>query len=1094
MKSKIILLTGLAFLLLAQVTSAQKPLYPKPKIDDSILFQRKPSPAVLNTPQKVFYPAGKSSGTIEVSNQHSSFQPQLMGNAAIASTPAVVHNANTPNSVNPISNTGNFHLTRDINTSTPGSYPNSDNKYNFTPPYSLIKDIAYFGADDGIHGMELWRSDGTSAGTYLVKDINAGALGSGVTSIIVVNGKLFFSAYTDADGWEPWTSDGTEAGTKEIIQIDNSLPHNYSEGFLRVGDKVFFATNSDFGSDLFITDGTAGGTKLLYNFNLTDPYAGYITEPVAAHGLLFFSAWTPTYGRELWRSDGTAEGTYMVKDIGPDQSDYYSPLQLTAYADKLYYSGDDGTGRRLWYSDGTAAGTLPAPNPRDVLTQNEYTNYGTNMPFAVMNQVLYFAGFTYADGGGLYKYDASRQTGVSLVKDLTPLPDVDFITAPELRAINNTLFFKVINSINGYHDELWASKGDASNTQAIKVFDPGHVTFNYFGVSNDLYFAENDAMYGTEPWKSDGTASGTFMLKDIFKGSQNSDPFFFTPYKGKVLFNAGDGKIGTELWITNGTEAGTVPVKDINTASTNNSDAGLFIKGIASIEDGVIFGAYEPEHGGELYKSDGTKEGTIMLNDIAEGPNWSYPNSFIFKNGFDYFIGDNLNGTALYKSDGTKQGLQKIIYDIDRSIYYVTNFNVTENGKPFYLLANRYTGMIELWRSDGTAAGTYSLSTNLYLNYNDYIVTVGNIAFFEADDGVTGPQLWQTDGTQAGTKIVKNINPNGYGSYPYSLFPYKNELYFGAYDGNGYYYSLWKTDGTPKGTVKVKDVTPAYWDYYGNYYSHFYSQYFCVSNNTLFFNGADYNANPYQGGQLWSTKGTTKNTKLVKIINPYYDAFPANLVDVNGTLFFLADDGMDGGELWRSNGTAEGTMLVKDITPGYYGSSLNNLCSAGGKLYFVKDGFELWSSDGGRNTDPVADPGLSNLSSLQSLTAGGNKLFFSAYSYKYGTELYAGDVASPKFFPTTLANKKVTIDEFNTNKFDAILYPNPANNISSLQIKGNTRHTDVTISDVTGKIIWQLKNSNNSEINLPMEKLSPGVYMVKVESSLGKKTLKLLKQ
>jgi hypothetical protein len=116
----------------------------------------------------------------------------------------------------------------------------------------------------------------------------------------------------------------------------------------------------------------------------------------------------------------------MVKDIGPDQSDYFSPLQLTEYNGKLYYSGDDGSGRRLWYSDGTSAGTLPAQNPANVLTQNEYTNYGTNMPFAVMNNVL-FSGFTYGDGGGLYKFDASDPLGVTLVKDLIPGQDVDLL-------------------------------------------------------------------------------------------------------------------------------------------------------------------------------------------------------------------------------------------------------------------------------------------------------------------------------------------------------------------------------------------------------------------------------------------------------------------------------------------------------------------------------------------------------------------------------------------------------------------------------------------------------------------------------------------
>jgi ELWxxDGT repeat protein len=216
-------------------------------------------------------------------------------------------------------------------------------------------------------------------------------------------------------------------------------------------------------------------------------------------------------------------------------------------------------------------------------------------------------------------------------------------------------------------------------------------------------------------------------------------------------------------------------------------------------------------------------------------------------------------------------------------------------------LVNRYTGYYELWRSDGTAGGTYSLSTNLFLNYGDYIVTAGNLAFFTADDDIHGPQVWVSDGTLSGTKMVKNINPGGYGSYPYSLFSYKNEVYFGAYDGSGSYFSYWKTDGTENGTKKIKDITVAYWDYYSLFYSHYYSQYFCQSGNSLFFNAIDFSTNTYDP-ELWKTNGTTQSTQLVKAINPFYGSYPYNLVDVDGTLFFLAY-GTNGIQLWLSSGT-----------------------------------------------------------------------------------------------------------------------------------------------------------------------------------------------
>ena len=1097
MLSRIVFIATLNSSLFLSCLIAQQPFYPRPNINNEIVFNRTMPAALLNKlnysnlNHKNSYP----SEVINYSNLINKYNINIPINENKGGFD--VNGKTNINNINTNTNQVNFHLTRDINTCTPGSFPNSDNRYDFVSQYKMINNIVYFGADDGLHGMELWRSDGTSEGTYIIKDINPGLSGSGITSIIVQKNKLFFSAYTNSDGWQPWVSDGTAEGTKEITQINNSIAHNFSEGFINVNNKVFFTTNSDFGSALFITDGTTSGTKLIYDFNASDLYAGYITQPVAAHGLLFFTAWTPSNGRELWRSDGTSQGTFMVKDVGPDQSDYFSPLQLTEYNDQLYYSGDDGTGRRLWFSDGTANGTQPVMNLGNVFIQNDNTNYNTRMPFAVMNDILYFSGYTFSNGNGLYSYDASKQNSITLIKDITPSTDIAFIDAPELRAINNTLFFKVISSIGGYHDELWTSKGSFNNTQPIKIFEPGKATFNYFNVDNKLYFDTYDPSIGTEPWTSDGTSLGTSLLKDIFNGSQSSNAFFFTPFKNKVLFNAGDGKVGTELWITDGKEENTKTVKDINSSTTNNSDAGLFIKGIGSLGNYAIFGAFEPLKGGELYRSDGTAEGTKLINNIAPEDQWSYPNSFLNKNGVVYFIGDNSIGTSIYKSDGTKQGLQKVVYNIDRSIYYVEGFNVTDNGLPFYILVNRYTGNYELWRSDGTQNGTYSLSPNLFLNYGDYIVTIGNTAYFTADDGIHGPHIWKSDGTIAGTKMAENLNPYQYGSYPYSLFAFNNELYFSAYDGNGFFYSFWKTNGTEVGTIKLKDITTAYWGYYDNYFNHYYSQYFCASGNTLFLNATDYSSNYYQGAELWKTNGTPQGTVLVKDINPFYGSNPSNLVDVNGTLFFKADDGTYGTELWTSDGTSDGTKMVKDITPGYSSSNLDNFVSAGGKLYFVKDDgwfSTLWWADCNGNANAVIDPGLNDLHNIQALTAAGNKLFFNAYTTKFGTELYAGETGlEASFTSNNLSGKnKKTVE--NNSSFEARLYPNPTTGPLSLRISGASEEIAITVSTSNGQVIWSKKVINTTSINIPTEKFVAGAYTLTIKSGSNLKSLKFVKQ
>jgi ELWxxDGT repeat protein len=506
-----------------------------------------------------------------------------------------------------------------------------------------------------------------------------------------------------------------------------------------------------------------------------------------------------------------------------------------------------------------------------------------------------------------------------LVKDLTTGLDIDFVVPVDTKVVNNTLYFKVINSTGDWHDEIWKSNGDPAGTQPIKIFDPGNYTYSFGGSNGTLYFDLYNSTYGRELWKSDGTETGTQMVADLYPGPISSNPYFLTDFNGKLLFSASNVINGNELWTTDGSETGVSLVKDINTTSTNSSYAGsnYFFKGIAASANGVVFNAITYALGAELYKSDGTSAGTALLNDIATGPDGSYPNNFLFKNNVNYFIGDNAIGTALYKTNGTTAGLQRITAYINRDIYYVVNYNVADNGLAFYTLGYRSSGAQELWRSDGTDGGTYMLTPNLSYYYNNYVATVGNTAFFIAGDDVHGYELWKSDGTIAGTKMVKDISPGFGGSDPYNLFVYKKDVYFGAYDG-GLNFALWKSDGTEKGTIKLKSITPAlYYSYFNTTPQHV----FCVSNNILYFTATDFNA---FGAELWKTNGTVAGTTLVKDINPYFSSNPDNLTDVKGTLYFTADDGVHGNEIWKTNVTSQSTQMVKDITPDYiYGYYTN---------------------------------------------------------------------------------------------------------------------------------------------------------------------------
>ena len=228
-----------------------------------------------------------------------------------------------------------------------------------------------------------------------------------------------------------------------------------------------------------------------------------------------------------------------------------------------------------------------------------------------------------------------------------------------------------------------------------------------------------------------------------------------------------------------------------------------------------------------------------------------------------------------------------------------------------------------------------------------------------------------------------------------------------------------------------------------------------------------------------------------------YSSDVYDLNDVNGTVFFTGDDGVHGNEIWKSKGTEKSTVMVKDITPdGFYGYYYN-LVNANGKLFFLNNVTypnSLWSSDGtAANTNQVIDDGLNGLYAITNLTPAGDKLFFGAYSDKYGTELYVGDV-SGKTMQVSIVSATKTHELKNDHIFDATIYPNPSHGNSRLSLTGDAKNVSVTVTDISGKTIWNKSFNNQHTINMPVEKFATGVYMVTVKMDGESKTLKFVKE
>lgn len=295
----------------------------------------------------------------------------------------------------------NFHLTKDINAQTDANPSNTD--FINGQPFAILNNVMYFSADDGIHGAELWRSDGTPTGTYLVKDLEPGINSSTPSEIIVAANKLFFvSQNYSLLSYKLWVSDGTAPGTSILKDLQGNGPGvNGSYYLTNISGTVYFLAGGSYNTQVWKTNGTQSSTievKDLTNFGQSP------TLSATASGLYYFTLFNSTTGRELWRSDGTDAGTFMVKDISDTLDYFYGPAELTSFNNKLYFSDDDGHGRKLWSTDGTATGTQEIDKNSNLVLYNDFSFAFVNSPFAISGNALYMAASKPSTGTELFSY------------------------------------------------------------------------------------------------------------------------------------------------------------------------------------------------------------------------------------------------------------------------------------------------------------------------------------------------------------------------------------------------------------------------------------------------------------------------------------------------------------------------------------------------------------------------------------------------------------------------------------------------------------------------------------------------------------------
>lgn len=784
--------------------------------------------------------------------------------------------------------------------------------------HGQLGDVIFFTGRGGDGFRQLWRSDGTEAGTFLLTALQSGNpipsertamsdhglfLAVGVSENI--EGFLWFSDGTVAGtrlinntmrsnglqmasrgqdavflefGGPFWTSDGTVAGTVIVTEwpsatlIDSSNIHvvgnayyifasdsppaeqiwRYDGTLAKIADSFSFVRSvrsTDSGlyffadgdvqqtSDLWFSDGTALGTRRLQtlgfgNFDLT----GLDNEDIVEMGDDIITTGRPQNENQerLLRIDGT---TSAVTILTPEARVFGPLIEVDG---RIVFVGDDTERSRLWVSDGTLLGTNPVFDPCS-------NDDGCTLGFAGLTSGLdgvVFTVETAAQGVELWTSDGSVDGTRVLSNFSAPSPFPGFNTfAPWLVANDTTAVFAADGLALG--EELWITRGTVASTQlaANIAQDAPASSVRYLAELDDqLLFTACDGQQ-TALWTTLGDAAGTLQLAVMAQDDCESEVSDFVVADGQVFFTVGE----KDLWASDGTLAGTRRAYRLP-GSCSYGDLRVAVGGK------LLFVVFAPGPD-QVWLSDGTDAGTGPLEpfvDFAVQGQDGYDMASTGKLAF-VLIEDNDAGAAWLSTDGTVEG-SVVLRQLDN---FPTNPRMQAVEMAGETFVNLRTGPSAIWRTDGTAAGTFeavapgsNISSQLrdLTAFDDRLLLIERIStqedglvsfspqtgetviltrfpkvevffdpapsaemtrlgdrlFFVINDGVHGREVWSTDGTVPGTQLLVDLFPGSIPSQPTGLTVFGNHLYFaaGVTDGR----ELWTSDGTAPGTRQVADI------------------------------------------------------------------------------------------------------------------------------------------------------------------------------------------------------------------------------------------------------------------------------------------------
>jgi len=884
----------------------------------------------------------------------------------------------------------------------------------------------YFMANDGVHGIELWKSDGTEAGTTLVKDLEL---------------EMFPNSYHNG----------------EIINATST--------------HVFFWANTspDYLQKLWISDGTEEGTFTPSNY-LAQPTSRYNTRSIIVNNNLYFISHDIYGGSSLWRSDGTNQGTSHV------DSDVLDSF-LTQLNGNVVYSKKFGENDYRILSRSPSGTTLELDLDGNFIntTSNRiyFNRYSTTYDFWVndgsvngskllipkvnVGKSVSNADKLFCIGESNFKYSAIITAGDTY--NTVVLKDELSQVLHLIKVGSNYVFSESIYGVDGRIDKIWVSDGTPEGTY---VAIDNAQSFSYFNDSNSFFYTQCDSDGECSLMKYLILEKASEKIKVLSGGNYYSQNMVeHANWGNKFYFSWNDRIHGNELWVSNGSSTGTRMVKDINKSPlkvevTNYTNLGNFLL-LTISNKGFNTGPYLDLW--SLNLSNNEPEFLTELVGLSGNPFYSPSKVNTPFNEKFYFQ----NFGKIWETNGTLSRTASVeewnsLVKPPADIIGMTKERIFFTGRES---SNAYSENL-IYATDGVESPEIIPIPSHYEEYINNLLFDDKSLYIFSVIGENKGKLRVSDGTEGGTRMIEEFDVYPGTGFPLGPMIVNNNLLFTQ--------TIDPWEGIDKGWIfdgsELNELNRVIYFPYGD---------IKVNDHWFFLKGS-----PHTGFEIWELKSDLSDEFRLSLPKDSDDSYPYIFGHIGDNLF-LRINNKDTYILEAGANMLHELDLDLNIQLPF--SKAHN-----GKLYFsngIYDDYDLWVSDGTlKNTFPISKIQGGEFSGYFNIVD--ENLYYAKPDINGSSELWKintsepievnpievePEVPTPKEPEGPPTNPPDLITGIKNEISDVVIYPNPATDKVSIIAKDTD--FELSITDPLGRVLGHFKNLSTIEINLP-----EGIYIV----------------